>query len=305
MVDQPTRTDWISVIALGVIWGGAFFSISMALEGYGPLTVAALRTALASSVLLIVARATGRRFPRRDPALWKALTLIGIFSSAIPFFLLSWGQQFVPSAFAGISMSSVPLFVIPLAHMFSDEKAHLRKFIGVCMGFMGAVILIGPGLVSSGQADIPVLAGLACIGAAFCYAVSSVMTRQCPPIDPILLTGLSLGISAVFLVPAMLVFEGTPVWQSGRSSIALIYLGIIPTGLAMVIRARIIVSAGSVFMTLVNYQVPLWSMLLGAIVLSEALPFRFFLALIVILAGLLTSQWFSLKRLFGNLLTRR
>ena len=297
MVAQPTRTDWLSVISLGVIWGGAFISISIALEGYGPLTVAALRTALASTALLIVALASGRGLPPWNTKLWGSLFFIGIFSSAIPFFLLSWSQQHVPSAFAGISMAAMPLFVIPLAHVFSDEKANLRKTLGVCLGFIGAAILIGPGVVSAGKGDFASLARIACIGAAFCYAISSIMTRQCPPIDPILLTGLSLGISAVFLVPAMLIFEGVPQWQADRSGFALLYLGLIPTGLAMVLRARIIRSAGSVFMTLVNYQVPIWSMVLGALILSEALPFRFFAALLMILAGLVTSQWYSLKRL--------
>jgi len=302
MVAQPTRSDWLSIIALGVIWGGAFFSISIALEGFGPITVAALRTTLASIALLIVALASGRGLPPWNAKLWRSLFFIGIFSSTIPFFLLSWSQQHVPSAFAGISMAAMPLFVIPLAHFFSDEKANLRKTLGVCLGFIGAAILVGPGVFSAGQGDFASLARIACIGAGLCYAISSITTRQCPPIDSILLTGLSLAVGVVFLVPAMLFFEGVPNWQPNRSGFAMLYLGLIPTGLAMVLRARIIRSAGSIFMTLVNYQVPIWSMVLGALILSEELPFRFFAALLMILAGLVTSQWYSLKGLFSKLI---
>ena len=296
MTDQPTRRDWGGVISLGLIWGATFMVVSIALEGYGPLTVAAARTALGAAALLVAMMATGRSIPRFDRALRSSVIWIGVLSTALPFTLLSWGQQYVPSAFAGLSMAALPLMVLPLAHFFSDEKLNGRKFLGVLIGFTGALVLIGPGLAALGQGKEP-LAQLACLAASFSYAVSSVQTRRCPPIDPLTLAALTLAVGAVILLPAMLVVEGIPRWEGARSGFAIIALGLVPTALAALLRVATIRSAGSVFMTLVNYQVPVWSMVFGAWVLSEALPLRFFFALALILTGLAISQWVSLRKL--------
>ncbi len=296
MVDQPSPRDWSGVIALGLIWGGTFMVVAMALEGYGPVTVATARTTLGAVTLLVLMAATGRRLPKPDRALWGAIVIIGLLSTAVPFMMLSWGQQYVPSAFAGLSMAAIPLMVLPLAHFFSDEPLNARRFVGVSLGFAGALVLIGPGLAQIGQGSEP-LAQLACIGAAFCYSVASIFTRRCPPIDPVTLAALTLVVGAICLVPLMFLIEGLPSWEGTRPGIAIIVLGLLPTAFATLLRVSIIRSAGSVFLTLVNYQVPIWSMVLGAWILSEALPLRFFIALVMILTGLAISQWFSLRKL--------
>ncbi len=296
MVEQPSKRDWSGVFILGLIWGATFMVVAMALEGYGPITVATSRTTLGAVTLLILMRITGRRIPTLTSELSMSITLIGLLSTAIPFMLLSWGQQFVPSAFAGLSMAAIPLMVLPLAHFFSDEPLNLRRLVGVCLGFTGALVLIGPGLAQLGQGAEP-LAQLACILAALCYASSSIMTRRCPPIDPLVLAALTLVVGAIVLVPTMLLTEGLPAWQGTRPTLALIVLGLLPTAFATLLRVSITRSAGSVFLTLVNYQVPVWSMIFGAWILSEALPLRFFVALLLILTGMAISQWFSLRKM--------
>nr|WP_170538778.1 DMT family transporter [Ruegeria arenilitoris] len=296
MVPQPNIRDWSGVIALGLIWGGTFMVVAMALEGYGPVTVATARTTLGAVMLLALMGLTGRHIPSLTPSLAWSVILIGILSTALPFVLLSWGQQYVPSAFAGLSMAAIPLMVLPLAHFFSDEPLNARRFVGVSLGFTGALVLIGPGLAQLGSGAEP-LAQLACIGAAFCYSVASILTRRCPPIDPVVLAALTLVVGAVILLPIMLTTEGVPAPQGLRPTLALIVLGLVPTAFATLLRVSIIRSAGSVFMTLVNYQVPVWSMIFGAWILSEALPLRFYIALALILTGMAISQWFSLRKL--------
>ncbi|WP_170366770.1 DMT family transporter [Ruegeria arenilitoris] len=296
MVPQPNISDWSGVIALGLIWGGTFMVVAMALEGYGPITVATARTTLGAVMLLALMGLSGRRIPSLTPSLAWSVILIGILSTALPFVLLSWGQQYVPSAFAGLSMAAIPLMVLPLAHFFSDEPLNARRFVGVSLGFAGALVLIGPGLAQLGSGAEP-LAQLACIGAAFCYSVASILTRRCPPIDPVVLAALTLVVGAVILLPIMLTTEGVPAPQGLRPTLALIVLGLVPTAFATLLRVSIIRSAGSVFMTLVNYQVPVWSMIFGAWILSEALPLRFYIALALILTGMAISQWFSLRRM--------
>lgn len=293
----PTKTDWLSVITLGVVWGGTFMVVAIALDGYGPLTVAAARTGLGFLALQGIVWALGRRTPWTDWSLWRYIIPIGILSSALPFFMLSWGQQFVPSAFAGLSMAAIPLFVLPLAHFFSDEPLSARKFLGVCLGFIGAIVLLGAGAFSG---DMQTFARLACLAAAFSYSVSSIVTRNCPPVDALVLSALALLVGSVILIPAMLIVEGVPSVTTPRATCAIVLLGVIPTAAANYLRVATIKSAGSVFLTLVNYQVPVWSMVFGASILSEALPIRFFVALALILTGLAISQWKSLTSILRS-----
>lgn len=295
-VQNPTIWNWLSIATLGLIWGATFMVVAIALEGYGPLTVAGARTTLGAVALLILMVLLRRPMPVFNARMWKYLTVIGVLNTALPFALLSWGQQYVPSAFAGISMAVLPLFVLPLAHVFTDEKMHLRNTLGVVLGFIGAIVLVGPGVLRLGTGWEP-LGQLACIAASVSYAVSSIMTRRCPPIDPIVMAALLLAVGSVALIPPMLWFEGVPAMGAARPTIAIIVLGLIPTALAALIRVATIRSAGAIFMTLVNYQVPLWSMVFGVLVLSEILPLRFFAALALIMTGLAISQWSNLRKL--------
>tara|TARA_R110002051_G_scaffold264959_3_gene324900 strand:- start:6564 stop:7469 length:906 start_codon:yes stop_codon:yes gene_type:complete len=299
MATQPTLSNWLSILALGLIWGGTFMVVSIALQGYGPLTVASARTTLGAVALLALMRGLKRPMPVFDARMIKYLIVIGVLNTALPFAMLSWGQQYVPSAFAGISMAALPLFVLPLAHFFTDEKLSTRNLLGVILGFSGAVVLIGPSVLKIGTGLEP-LGQIACVAASLSYAVSSIMTRRCPPIDAITMAALLLVVGAVTLVPAMLIFEGVPQITDTQSTVAIVFLGFVPTALAALLRVTTIRSAGAVFMTLVNYQVPVWAMIFGAFVLSEVLPLRFFAALALIMIGLLISQWNSLRRIFAT-----
>lgn len=297
MTTQPTLFNWLSIMVLGLIWGGTFMVVAIALQGYGPLTVACARTTLGAIALLALMRILKRPLPVFTPTIAKYLVVMGLLNTAVPFALLSWGQQYVPSAFAGISMAALPLFVLPLAHVFTDEKLSLRNAVGVSLGFVGAVVLIGPGVLRIGSGMEP-LGQLACIGAALSYAIASIMTRRCPPMDSIVMSALLLCVGACALIPAMLLVEGVPTWVNPRTSLAILFLGFLPTALAALIRVQTIRTAGSVFMTLVNYQVPLWSVLFGVLILNEVLPLRFFAALGLILLGLAISQSRNVIRLF-------
>lgn len=290
-VAAPTRRNYAAVAALGLIWGGTFMVVSIALQGYGPVTVAAARTALGALALTTLALAAGRPAPRPSGMLAAFVAAIGLVTAALPFFLLSWGQQHVPSAFAGLSMAVLPLFVLPLAHwLVPGDRLSWRKASGFALGLTGALVLLGPGTLAASGGDLAALGRLACLGATLSYAVGSILTRRCPPIDGTWLSALSLAVGAAILVPAMLLTEGVPGPAAPGVLAAIAFLGLVPTALAALLRVDVIRSAGPSFMTLVNYQVPVWAMVFGWSILGEALPPRFFVALALILCGLLVSQ---------------
>lgn len=290
-VSAPTVGNYASIIALGLIWGGTFMVVSLALRGYGPVTVATARTTLGALALLSLVTVLRRPFPKVTPTLAAFVAVLGILTSAVPFMLLSWGQQYVPSAFAGLSMAVLPLFVLPLAHWFvPGDRLSLRRAAGFGLGLLGALALLGPGIGAAGSGDPVALGRIACILATVSYAVGSILTRRCPPIDGMWLSALSLVVGFVVLLPTMLLTEGLPGTAAPGTMAAIVFLGLVPTAFAALLRVQVIRSAGPSFMTLVNYQVPVWSMLFGALVLSEALPGRFFAALALIACGLAVSQ---------------
>ena len=297
MTSQPSTANWISIFALGLIWGGTFMVVSIALRGYGPITVACARTTLGAFALLGIMFALRRPLP--SPQAMRAIAIIGPLNTALPFMLLSWGQQYVPAAFAGISMAVLPLFVLPLAYFFSDESLNLRRVIGVLFGVVGAIVLIGPGVMRIGTGMEP-WGQIACLLATLSYSISSILTRRCPPVDSITMAAFTLMFGSIIMIPLMIMIEGVPTPTTRESTLAIIVLGLVPTAFAAYLRILVVRTAGSVFMTNVNYQVPLWSVVFGAVVLDENLPIEFFIALGIILVGLAISQGKNPIRLLIN-----
>lgn len=290
-VSTPTLSNWLSILSLGLIWGGTFMVVAIALRGYGPVTVAAARTTLGALALLALVTALRRPRPDLSPSLGLFVLALGVLTTALPFLLLAWGQQHVPSAFAGLSMAVLPLFVLPLAHFFvPGDRMTRRKTGGFALGLTGALVLLGPGITAAGGGDLSALGRIACIAASISYAFGSILTRRCPPIDGMWLGTLTLVVGAILLLPAMLVTEGLPAAAPPGIMVAIVFLGLVPTAFAALLRVQVIRSAGPSFMTLVNYQVPVWSMVFGALILNEDLPGRFFAALALIAAGLAVSQ---------------
>ena len=296
-VSAPTPDNWLSIAALGLIWGGTFAVVAVALEGYGPFTVAASRTALGAVALCALAAALRRPPPRMTPVLAAFLAALGVLNAALPFTLLAWGQQHVASAFAGLSMAMLPLAILPLSHVFvPGDRMTVCKTSGFVLGIVGAALLFLPAF-GDGGSELAAAGRLACLGAVLSYAVSSILTRRCPPMDPIWLSAAILVAGTLSLLPVAVWREGLPGPAAPGPMAAILFLGLIPTGLAALLRVRVIRTAGPSFMTLVNYQVPVWSMVFGAALLGEALPPRFFVALALILAGLMVSQWATLAGL--------
>ncbi|MHA7827097.1 MAG: DMT family transporter [Roseovarius sp.] len=300
---EITGKSWLMVATLGLVWGATFMVMAIALQGITPFWLAAARIGFAT--LLMVAFWGFRGFKLFAQPIEKSdiirLAAIGALSSAVPFMLLSWGQQYVTSGFAGVSMAAVALGVLPLAHfMVPGERLSPRKVAGFVIGFIGVVVLIGGQAFESTGESLEFFGRAACLGAASCYALSSVQMRLLPEVDSIGLNAVTLMIGAVIVVSAAWAVEGAPPKIDRNTLYVLLFLGLVPTAGASLLRVLVIRSAGPVFMSLVNYQVPVWSVLLGALILSEPLPPSLLTALSLILCGVGLSQYGALKRLFGR-----
>ncbi len=298
---QITSASWLMIAILGLTWGGTFLVTEVALEGLTPFWLAAGRITFAAMVMVAIWGARGFTLFQvpPSPGTCMNLTTIGALSSAVPFILLAWGQQFVTAGFAGVSMAAVALIVLPLAHfLVPGERMSWRKAVGFVVGFVGVCILIGSQAFESSGAALEIPGRIACFGAAGCYAVSSVLMRRLPEVDTIGLAAVVLLIGATIVVPAALLVEGVPAMPDQRTLWVIAFLGLVPTAAANLLRVLVVRTAGPVFMSLVNYQVPVWSVVLGALLLGEPLPATLLWSMLLILAGVGLSQYGALTRLF-------
>lgn len=299
LTPEITGKSWAMIATLGFVWGGTFLVQAMALETAPPFWVAAGRIGFAALLTALVWLARGARMFTTEDTNWPTLTLVAVLSAAAPFMLIAWGQQYVTSSFTGVSMAAVALIVLPMAHfLLPGERMTWRKTLGFGIGFAGIVLLIGPGAFASSGAGMEPLGRLACLSAAGCYATSSVMMRRLPPLDPVGLSAATLLIGSAVVIPLALVNHGLPPDPGGKGLMLIALLGLVPTAAANLLRIIVARTAGPVFMSLTNYQVPVWSVLLGALVLGEPLPPTLLWALLMILTGVALSQYGALRRLF-------
>lgn len=293
---SPGLFVWILLLSLGLIWGASFFGVELALQGFGPVSIAAIRITIAAVIVTGISFAIGHGLPATNTVkgrkTWRHALGMGVFSNAIPFSLLSWGQLHVTSGYAGITMAVVPLLVLPLSHFFiPGMRLSRQKALGFGIGFVGVIVLIGPAeIIRSGGGNVENIARIACIVASCGYAIGSVITRLTPPGPLLAFSSAALIIAALITLPVAFVLEGIPVSPGLPALAGMLYLGVFPTALATAVLVYIIKVAGPPFLSLVNYQVPIWAVVIGMVALNEALPGQFIWALGLILAGLAISQ---------------
>ena len=292
---QASLINWLRLGVLGIIWGSSFMAVSIAIRDLGPLSVAAGRIGLGALLLLMLTYARGTGLPRLSggdgPLIWLAALGFGFFSMALPFFLLSWGQSYVASGFAGVTMAAAPLLVLPLAHfLVQGDQMTVPKSVGFVIGFLGVLVLIGMDAFKTLGNDLEPLARLACFGAAGSYAVGSIITRLAPKVNLMSFASAATLLASAMIVPMALIVEGVPDDISTMPLLAVVFLGLVPTALANLLLVAVIRSAGPSFLSLVNYQVPVWSVFFGVVFLHESLPARTFVALALIMTGVLISQ---------------
>jgi drug/metabolite transporter (DMT)-like permease len=291
MSTQRTLNDWLLLLALVAMWGSSFMFNRVAVASLPPWTVVAGRIGIAALVLTAVVHATGRRLPPPGRT-WAPFVLIAAIGNAIPFYLITWGQQVVESALAGILMAVMPLATLVLAHfLVAGERMTRPRVTGFVTGFGGIVLLMGPAALAGAGGDAMLVYQLAVLGGALCYALQSVLTRLIIRGDVMVAAAATLIVASLMVVPAALWLDRP--WTlspRGISVAAVVWLGVAPTALATVLYFQLIRSAGPTFMSLVNYLSPGVAVLLGLVVMGEHPLATAYVGLALILAGIAVAQ---------------
>ena len=244
---QANTLDIFLLILLGVIWGSSFFNIKIALESYDPFTLALVRVLFASVPLLILCYIKNVRILAFSKK-WKPYALIGMCNITIPFALIAIGTNKIDSYLAAILMSTTPISGSILAHFFTkDEKITFFKSIGIILGFSGIIFLFFDKVVIN---DNNYLYALVVIAGSTFYSIGGILTLRLKNMGNENVTTSTTIWSILFLFPLAFLFEN-PLSSSPsiESTLSLIYLGIIATGLAWLLRFRILTVNGLVFQT--------------------------------------------------------
>lgn len=291
MIKTPGLNAYLILAIQSAVWASAFQAIKYALESFGPITIAAARILIAAMVLLAWAVFKGDKLPR-DLSTWFSFLLIGLFNCALPFFLIPWGEQTLDSGRAAIFMASGPLIAILVARFTSnDEQITGYKAAGFVIGFIGVFFVIGVDTFAGGIGEIG--PQLAIITAAASYAVSGAMVKRLSHLSGAMVAAGVLMSGCIITLPLSLLLESPLAnTQSVSSSalLALLYLGLFPTGAAFFVRFYLIRKHGYTFVAQVGYLVPIFSVMFGAILLDETISAAMIFGLCLILGGILLSR---------------
>jgi drug/metabolite transporter (DMT)-like permease len=305
------------------VWGSSFLFIKIALDEHlPPFTLVSYRLGIATIVLIAVMRLSGGTLPRSRDAIGR-LILLGILNVAIPFTLLTWGEQYITSAVTSIFNGLVPLFAIVIAALvLHDEPITLNRLGGLLVGFMGAVLLASPNLGAANSADsnAALIGEFAVAGASLSYACAAVYARRAitgrafiddpvtgprPP-APAEIALVQVAVAAVVVTCLAIVTEAHPggllaVPASVKAWFSVAWLGMLGSGVAYLLYFRILRAWGATRSTLVTYVMPIVGIALGVSVLGEVLHPAEIVGSVLVIGGLaLASSPYGQRRLFGR-----
>mgnify|MGYP000654499956 FL=1 len=281
---QPSIFDYTLLTILALIWSSAFFNIKIATYSYGPVTIAFLRIvfgAIPVIGLCLFKKIKIEAFSKD----WYWFALIGMINLVIPFFLIAYGVQKVQSNLAAILMASTPLSATVLAHFFtSNEKINFTKIFGVLLGFSGIVFLFSDNILIN---ENNFLSALIIFFASTFYVIGGLLTLKISNKKNENVTASILIWGVIFLIPITALTEKP--WNlnpSIDSTISVVYLGIVATGLAWLLRFRILKNNGLVFQAQVAYLIPIFGIILSYIFLKEIITPKILVAVAAIIIGI-------------------
>ena len=281
---HATLTDYIVLIVLALIWASAFFNIKISTYSFGPVTIAFLRVLLGSIPVLLLCFYKKIKIEAFSKD-WPWYASIGLINLVIPFFLIAYGVKFVQSNLAAILMSTTPLSATILAHFYTkNEKFNLTKTIGVLIGFFGVVYLFSDNIVIN---ENNFTAALLILLGSTCYVIGGILTLKISKKKNENVTGSILIWATIILLPLACFLE-QPWNYSPRldSTISIIYLGVVSTGIAWLLRFRILKRNGLIFQAQVAYLIPIFGVILGYIFLNELVTTKILISLIAIIIGI-------------------
>jgi len=281
---QPKLFDYLLLILLALIWASAFFNIKIATYSFGPVTIAFLRVFFGAIPVLLLCYFKNIKIEAFSKD-WHWFAMIGFINLVAPFFLIAYGVKSVQSNLAAILMSTTPLSSTILGHFYTkNEKFNFIKTFGILIGFSGILYLFSDNLLIDNNNFFSAI--LILLGST-CYVIGGVLTLKISKKKNENVTGSILIWAIIILVPLMSFIEQPwNVVPRLDSTISVIYLGLVSTGIAWLLRFRILVSNGLIFQSQVSYLIPIFGTILSYIFLKELITTKVLISLIAVCVGI-------------------
>ena len=281
---QPTLFDYLLLIFLALIWASAFFNIKIATYSFGPITIAFLRVFFGAIPVLLLCYYKKIKVEAFSKD-WHWFAMIGFINLVAPFYLIAYGVQSVQSNLAAILMSTTPLSSTVLGHFYTkNEKFNFVKTIGILIGFSGILYLFSDNILIN---ENNILSALLILLGSTCYVIGGVLTLKISKKKNENVTGSILIWAVIILIP-IVSFAEQP-WNINPrldSTISVMYLGLVSTGIAWLLRFKILVKNGLIFQSQVSYLIPIFGTILSYIFLKELITFKVLISLIAVSVGI-------------------
>jgi len=281
---QPKLLDYFLLTILALIWASAFFNIKIATYSFGPVTIAFLRVFFGAIPVLLLCYYKNIKIEAFSQD-WHWFAMIGFINLVAPFFLIAYGVKSVQSNLAAILMSTTPLSSTVLGHFYlKNEKFNIIKTFGILVGFSGILYLFSDNLLIH---ENNFLSALLILLGSTCYVIGGVLTLKIKKKKNENVTGSILIWAIIILIPLVSFIEQP--WNLHPrldSTISIIYLGFVSTGIAWLLRFRILINNGLIFQSQVSYLIPIFGTILSYIFLKELITFKVLISLLAVSAGI-------------------
>ena len=271
--------NWILLFLLGAVWGSAFMFIKISADDFGPILLVNLRLLLAGALFLPFL--LQKKYLAYFKSHFSGILILGIFSNAFPFTMFSYASLGATSNMLGILNGTTAFMTMVVAYFWLKESITPKQIFGIILGFLGILVLVNP---ANGSATLGA-SGFALVGA-LSYSFSGVYIQKYQlNANKFVLIGWAMLFGGLFLTP--LSFFNLPDQMPDNNAIAaLLWLGIVSTGIAYLGYIRLIEQIGAVRTSTVTYLLPVFSIIWGSIFLQEKITWIIFGGFIFVMIGM-------------------
>ena len=273
--------DFIDLVALGFLWGASFLFMRIAAPEFGAFALVEVRVAIAAVVLYVIAVVRGQHADIKPN--WVPLGILGIHNTAMPFLMFTWAMLHLTAGTGAILNATAPIFAAVVAWAWLGDKLNWSRALGLLVGMTGVWLLVRDKVgVSLGDSTLAVAAAL---GGSLLYGIAGNFTRRyASHIKPLAVaTGSQISAAIVMLPLAFLTWPEGPISMTAWA--AAIVMGVFSTALAYILYFRLIANTGPTNAITVTYLIPIFAMVLGAVVIDEPITLAMVIGCAVILLG--------------------
>ncbi len=281
---------WLGFILISTVWGTTWFAIRVGMDSVPPFLSAGLRCLVAAAVLFVLLRIRGGGIPV-SPVAWRVYVALGVLTIGIPFALIYWGQQYIPTGLSSILFAVYPLQVAVLSHfMLKNEPLSVYKIVAIVLGFLGVLVIFASDVTLLDSRGL--LGMLAVLVSTFLQALALVVIKKYgEPVSPVAMNFVGMAMGGVMLMLLSLLVESRlPVIWTLPGILALAYLALVGSVLTFMAYFWLLKRIDAVYVSLSSFINPIVAVFIGTVALGERLSPAVYTGAALVFLGMLTAN---------------